>query len=142
MELQHLTAPGIAPAPFSTLGTISLRPAVTADAEVSGRIIHEAFQGIAAAHGFPSDFPPAADGIGLAEALIADLAVFGVVAEADGRVVGSNFLSEGDAIRAVGPTTVDPRHQGRGVRWRLMSAVLERAGLGARVRTIISAASR
>ena len=35
----------------------------------------------------------------LARAFIANPKTFGVVAEEDGRVIGSNFLSEGDPIR-------------------------------------------
>jgi len=50
----------------------------------------------------------------LATAFITEPSVFGVVAEKDGKVVGSNFLSEGDPIRGVGPITVDPSVQGTG----------------------------
>jgi GNAT superfamily N-acetyltransferase len=54
--------------------------------------------------------------------------IFGVVAEADdGRIVGFNFLSERDPIRAIGPIVIDPAVQGHGVGRRLMDAVLERA---------------
>ena len=95
--------------------SIGIRPAVAGDAEACGRIMHAAFKGIADAHGFPPDFPSAEAGTQLAAALIASPAAFGVVAEEDGRVVGSNFLAEGDPIRAVGPITVDPASQGGGV---------------------------
>ena len=75
---------------------LHVRPAVAADAEACGRIMHAAFKGIADAHGFPPDFPSAEAGRRLAAALIASPAAFGVVAESDnGRVVGSNFLAEG-----------------------------------------------
>ena len=40
---------------------------------------------------------------------------FGVVAELDGRVVGSNFLDERSTIYSVGPITVQPRYQDRQV---------------------------
>ena len=40
--------------------------------------------------------------------------VWGVVAEVEGRVVGSNFLDERSPIRGVGPITVDPRGQNAG----------------------------
>jgi hypothetical protein len=53
-----------------------------------------------------------------------------VVAEKDGKVVGSNFLSEGDPIRGVGPITVDPAVQGSGAGRRLMQAVIERGPRG------------
>ncbi len=115
---------------------LRVRPVVAADAEACGRIIHDAFSGIAEAHGFPPDFPSAEAGRQLAAALIASPAAFGVVAEEDGRVVGSCFLAEGDPIHAVGPITVDPARQGSGAGRRLMEAVLERARDAAGVRLV------
>ncbi len=135
MTLHHVTRSGTPSAPSAT-ATIGVRPAVAADADACGRIMHDAFRGIAEAHGFPPDFASVADAAGLAAALIADPAVFGVVAEAGGRVVGSNFLAEGDPVRGVGPITVEPSRQGEGVGWRLMAAVLERAGPDAPVRLV------
>ncbi len=121
---------------------LRVRPAVAADAEACGRVMHGAFQGIAAAHGFPPDFPSAEAGTQLAAALIASPAAFGVVAEGgDGRVVGSNFLAEGDPIRAVGPITVDPACQGGGTGRRLMEAVLEHAAEAAGVRLVQDASN-
>ena len=52
--------------------------------------------------------------------------VWGVVAEIDGQIVGSNFLDERSPIRGVGPITVAPEGQDSGVGRRLMQAVLER----------------
>jgi hypothetical protein len=40
--------------------------------------------------------------------LLAREDVYSVVAEADGRVVGSNFLWENGTIAGVGPITIDP----------------------------------
>ena len=118
---------------------LHVRPAVSADAEACGRIMHDAFKGIADAHGFPPDFPSAEAGTRLAAMLIAHPSVFGVVAEEDGRVAGSNFLAEGDPIRAVGPITVDPATQGSGAGRRLMEAVLERAEAARGVRLVADA---
>ncbi len=117
----------------------NVRPAVAEDAEACGRVMYHAFKGIADAHGFPPDFPSVEAGTRLAAVLIAQPSVFGVVAEEDGRVVGSNFLAEGDPIRAVGPITVGPAHQGGGVGRRLMEAVLDRAGGAVGVRLVADA---
>jgi len=45
---------------------------------------------------------------------ITHLSIFGVVAESDGQIIGSNFLDERDPIRGLGPVTVDPSAQVHG----------------------------
>jgi hypothetical protein len=60
--------------------------------------------------------------------LLAHPRVYSVVAEAQGRIVGSNFLDERARIAGVGPITVDPTGQNSGVGGRLMQDVLDRAG--------------
>jgi predicted N-acetyltransferase YhbS len=102
--------------------TPELRPTTPADAEACGRIIFEAFRGIADQHGFPWDFPSVEAGAQLAKTFIAAPSIYGVVAELDGRMVGSNFMAEGDPIRGIGPITVDPSVQGSGLGRRLWSA--------------------
>ena len=47
--------------------------------------------------------------------LVAHKGFFSVVAEIDGRIIGSNFLDARGPISAVGPITVDPTVQER---WR------------------------
>ena len=79
-----------------------IRPALAADAEKCGRIMYTAFKDIAERHGFPPDFPSETAGKELATGFIAHPAIFAIVAEVDGAVVGSNFLGEGDPIRGVG----------------------------------------
>jgi GNAT superfamily N-acetyltransferase len=106
--------------------SVDLRPAAPADAPECGRIIFEAFRDIAERHGFPADFPSVEAGTALAASFIAHPSIFAVVAVSDGRVIGSNFLDERDAVRGVGPITVDPSYQGAGVGRRLMQAVIER----------------
>ena len=105
----------------------TIRPAVAADAAECGRIIHAAFAAIADEHNFPHDFPSAEVGAGLARMLIADPGVYGIVAERDGQVLGSNFLDERSAVGGIGPITVDPAQQNRGVGRRLMQAAIDRA---------------
>ena len=105
---------------------VTIRPAVAADTDVCGRIIYEAFKGIADRHGFPPHFPSVEIAVRRAEFCVNHPSIFGVVAEADGQVIGSNFLDERDPIRGLGPVTVDPHVQVRGIGRRLMEAVLER----------------
>jgi hypothetical protein len=50
-----------------------------------------------------------------------------VVAESGGRILGSNCLDERSAIAGVGPITIDPEVQNKGVGRALMEAVLARS---------------
>ena len=106
---------------------VKLRPGTPEDAEACGRICYDAFATLAAAHGFPCDFPSPDVATGLVSALLAHPGIYAVVAEADGVVVGSNFLDERAAIAGVGPITVDPGVQDGTVGRHLMVAVMERA---------------
>jgi hypothetical protein len=68
--------------------------------------------------------------------LIASPSVYWVVAESGGRIVGSNFLDERDAVRGVGPVSVDLEFHARGVGRLLMEAVLERGANADSVRLL------
>ena len=106
---------------------LSLRPGTPGDARACASICHAAFAAIAGRHAFPPDFtdPEAAEQ--LTAFLLAHDRIHSVVAEVDGRVVGSNFLWETAAVAGVGPITVDPAAQDGAVGRRLMEAVLARA---------------
>jgi L-amino acid N-acyltransferase YncA len=52
---------------------------------------------------------------------------FCVVAEEDGRIVGSNCVDERSTVYGVGPITVDPTRQNEGAGRALMQAALDRA---------------
>ena len=105
---------------------VTIREAAPADAEACARICFEAFGAIHDHHRFPRDFPALEAATGLMASWIPHPSVWGVVAEVDGRIAGSNFLDERGPIRGVGPITVDPQGQNAGVGRRLMEAVLER----------------
>src|SRR5215510_6831476 len=106
---------------------ISIREARSADAEICGRICYNAFKTISEAHGFAPDFPAPDVATGLLTWMLAHPKFYSVVAEIDGRIVGSNFLDERNTIAGVGPITVDPTVQNRAIGRRLMDAVHERA---------------
>jgi predicted N-acetyltransferase YhbS len=106
---------------------LSLRPAVAGDAQECGRICHDAFASIASRHGFAPDFPSVEAAVSAVSGLIEHPKFYSVVAEHDGRIVGSNFLDERSSITGVGPITVDPQVQDRKVGRALMNAVLERS---------------
>lgn len=106
---------------------IQIRSMKQEDVESCGRICYEAFKTIAEKHNFPPDFPSPEAAAGLLSQLLSRDEVYSVVAEADGRVVGSNFLWECAVIAGVGPITVDPDVQNGAIGRRLMDEVLRRA---------------
>jgi predicted N-acetyltransferase YhbS len=106
---------------------IVIRTATPEDAPACGQICYEAFAAISTAHGFPCDFPGPEATTGLLSSLFSSPGVYCVVAERGGRIVGSNVLDERSVIQGVGPITIDPDAQNRGVGRRLMRAVMDRA---------------
>ncbi len=97
------------------------------DATACGSICYEAFKAIAEQHNFPPDFPSPDMAVALLSTVLSRTDIYSVIAEMDGRVVGSNFLWEGDTIAGVGPITVSPAAQNGSVGRRLMEEVLQRA---------------
>jgi GNAT superfamily N-acetyltransferase len=106
---------------------VTVREAVDADWEEAGRICYEAFATLADQHGFPHDFPTVEAAAEPVRWLINHPHIYGVVAEKDGRILGSNFLDERGTISAIGPISVDPGAQDHHVGRMLMDSVLERA---------------
>jgi GNAT superfamily N-acetyltransferase len=103
-----------------------IRKATPGDAKSCGIICYEAFKAIASQHNFPPDFPSAEIAIGLLSKLIAHPGFYGVVAEVDGQIAGSNFLDERGIIAGLGPITIDPALQNRGVGRALMDDSMAR----------------
>jgi GNAT superfamily N-acetyltransferase len=106
---------------------IVVRVATPQDSAACGPICFAAFSAINAAHNFPCDFPSADACTGMLSRVFGSPGIYSVVAELDGRVVGSNALDERTIICGVGPISIDPEVQNRGVGRKLMQAVLERA---------------
>lgn len=107
---------------------LTLQVGRPADAADCGRICFDAFTAISKQHNFLPDFPNAEVCVGFMSHMLARADVHAVVAQRDGRIVGSNFLWEHNgSIAGVGPITVDPHGQNSGVGKSLMVAVIERA---------------
>jgi predicted N-acetyltransferase YhbS len=105
---------------------VTLREVQPGDADACAQILFDAFGGIHDHHRFPRYFPVPEAASRLMAAWVPHPSIWGVVAEIDGRIVGSNFLDERDPIRGVGPITVAPEGQNAGVGRSLMNAVMER----------------
>jgi GNAT superfamily N-acetyltransferase len=106
---------------------VQIRRAKPEDSALCGSICFEAFAAINRQHGFPPDLPTAEVGVGLLGMMFSHPGLYCVVAEADGRIVGSNCLDERSAIAGVGPITIAPDAQNRTVGRMLMQAVMDRA---------------
>ena len=115
---------------------INLRTVAPSDFEACGQIIYKAFCGIADQHNFPHDFPSPEHAHGLVQMLTGHPAIYGVVAENDGQIVGSNFLWQQNEIAGVGPISIDPEAQSKGAGRLLMQAVLERGRHAAGIRLV------
>jgi GNAT superfamily N-acetyltransferase len=106
---------------------VTLRPGRPEDATICGTICYEAFKAIASQHNFPPDFSSRELAVDLLRMWLSHPGFYAVVAEADGRIVGSNVLDERSTIAGLGPITVEPSVQNSGIGRRLMEALLERA---------------
>src|SRR5713101_2848186 len=105
---------------------ITLRHGTIEDAATCGHIDFEAFKSISSEHNFPWD-SSLETATGVVTMMLSNPGFYSVVAELDGRVVGSNFLDERNPVAGIGPITVDPGVQNQTVGRQLMLAVMERA---------------
>jgi GNAT superfamily N-acetyltransferase len=106
---------------------VTLRRGALEDAKSCGVICYTAFKTIAEQHNFPPDLPSSEFTTALLSGLLSHPHFYAVVAELDGRVVGSNFVDERSTIAGIGPITVDPAIQNRTIGRQLMQHVLDRA---------------
>jgi GNAT superfamily N-acetyltransferase len=116
---------------------VAIRKARPEDGAVCGRICYEAFTKISTEHGFPPDFPSVEVAARVLSMMFSHPGFYCVVGESGGKILGSNCLDERSAIAGVGPITIDPEIQNKGVGRALMEAVLarsaERGSKGARL---------
>jgi predicted N-acetyltransferase YhbS len=109
------------------MSTLTIRQAKPEDVAASAKICFDAFYKINTDHGFPPDLPSAEHAAGLMSLMFVHPGFYCVVAEQDGRIVGSNCMDERSPIAGIGPITVDPGAQNHGVGRGLMQAVLNRS---------------
>ena len=115
---------------------VTIRPITADDIAECARIVYEAFGHIQDRHRFSRDFPTPEAAVEFVTGAVQHPQFYGVVAEQDGRILGSNFLSERNPIRGVGPITVAPELHVRGVGRKLMEAVIERGRPAAGIRLV------
>lgn len=109
-----------------------IRAAVAGDAAACAAAAYTAHARVSAAHNFPSELPTLEIATRFIRSKLEHLRCRGYVAQKDGQVVGSVFVTGMDdgPAGAIGPLTVDPAHEG-GVGAALMQeAVAEAARMG------------
>jgi predicted N-acetyltransferase YhbS len=115
-----------------------IRRATREDVEVCGDICYRAFGELADHHKFPREFPSVEMAVGVLTSMISNPGCYGIVAEVDGRVAGSNFQDERAPIAGIGPISVDPEVQNSGAGRAMMQHMLDRiaANHGSGVRLV------
>jgi predicted N-acetyltransferase YhbS len=106
---------------------VCVRNATKEDAPICGQICCNAFSTINRTHGFPADFPGPEAATELLSTIFSSPGFYCVVAEHEGRIVGSNCLDERSIISGVGPITIDPGAQNLGIGRKLMQIVMDRS---------------
>jgi GNAT superfamily N-acetyltransferase len=106
---------------------LQVRRAQAGDLVLCGPICYEAFTALNRHHNFPPDFPNLEVVNQALGWMFSHEKFYCVVAELDGKTVGSNCLDERSEIAGVGPITVDPAVQNKSVGRSLMLAVMDRA---------------
>jgi predicted N-acetyltransferase YhbS len=109
--------------------SLAIRPIEQKDVESCGKIGYEAHRTISSAHGYPSEQPSEEFGIGLIRMLHGNPNSWGVLAERQGKILGSIFLHEfpPSPVAVIGPLTVHPSAEGGGIGRQLMDAALIQA---------------
>lgn len=107
--------------------SLGIRPAAPTDVSAVAPVLYSAFRSISDRHNFPPDFDSPEAAHGVASLLLNHPQFYGVVAEDAGRLLGSNFIDLRSPIVGLGPISVDPEIQNRGVGRQLMLAAMDEA---------------
>jgi predicted N-acetyltransferase YhbS len=102
-----------------------IRQGTAADGEACARAMYAAFESLATRHAFPIE-PQSPELTRMTiDSMLATDGIYALVAEQDGKVVGSALQDERGEIIGIGPVSVDPAVQG-GVGRELMGCLLQR----------------
>jgi GNAT superfamily N-acetyltransferase len=125
IDAQASTAP---PSRGQAAALPTIRAIRAEDVEGCGRVAYEAHRTVAAAHNYPPEHPSVEFSIGLIGNKLKDTNAWGILAEGDGRILGSVFLNvfPSTPVAVIGPLTVDPAAEG-GVGRLLMQVALDEA---------------
>ena len=104
---------------------IEFRTTHATDIPACGEAMYEAFRDVAERHNFPPDFPSPEVACGLLNVLLEAPDVDSFVAEQDGIIAGSIFVSRRSAVGGISVVTVDPAVQNRAIGRRLMLRGME-----------------
>ncbi|HZC47073.1 MAG TPA: hypothetical protein VE243_11395, partial [Candidatus Acidoferrum sp.] len=77
---------------------VQIRRATREDIDVCGEICYRAFCAIADQHNFEREFPAPEVANEVARSMITTPGFYGIVAELNGRIAGSNFMDERSPI--------------------------------------------
>lgn len=103
-----------------------LREAQSDDIAACGAVMYEAFRDIAERHGFPPDFPDADTAAGLLGMLHEAPGFDAMVAEEDGEIRGSIFVSRRSRVGGISVLTIHPGAQDRSLGRQLMEQGMQR----------------
>ena len=94
--------------------SLKIRPVEENDVEVCGKIGYQAHKAISSSHGYPSEQPSEEYAIGLIKMILGNPNSFGVLAERQGKILGSIFLHKfpPSPVAVIGPLTVHPSTEG------------------------------
>ncbi len=108
--------------------SFEIRRMTRADIPAVGRIGVDAFNELMSRHNRPPLYPDPQVGPLAATAYLTTDPDCSLVATEEGRIVGSVFYRRRGTTVSVGPTTVAPAEQGRGIGRQLFDEVIEREG--------------
>jgi predicted N-acetyltransferase YhbS len=108
------------------MADVEIRGATPADAGACADIMFAAFESLATRHAFPIEPQTPEFTAVQMDSMLATEGIYGLVAERNGKVVGSAFADERGTIVGIGPVSADPGDHRGGVGRSLMEALLHR----------------